>query len=238
MTRCRCGANDCILCEASLEGFLTAAQVCQMQGVVSHRTYACGSVLFREGTPGERLHVLREGYVKLMTGSADGHEQVLGLAARNRLLGFETLYEPRYPYTGQAVTHVMTCSIRRADMVRVLEMNPSVSHRMLAYMNEELERARTLIRDLGLKDASGRIASFLLSLITPRDERPVRVSVPLSREEIAQMLGLATETVSRTLSEMARKGLIERHSPTDIVLTEIERIEALAHGRSGESVGA
>jgi CRP/FNR family transcriptional regulator len=171
-------------------------------------TYQPYEALFREADPGTHLFALRTGQVKLTSSLADGREQIIRVAVAGQLVGFETLSDQAYPYTATTLTRVTACRITHKDMLCVLEAHPTVSLRVIHKLNQELERAQVMIRDLGLKRAIEKVASFILSLVPPRGLTPTELLLPLSRQEIAEMLGLTEETVSRTMAEFKRDGLI------------------------------
>ncbi len=139
----------------------------------------------------------------------NGREQIIGLAAPGRLLGFQSLHSKSYCFTAETLSPVWVCKLRRNDMVQVLEQNPAVSLQIIDMLNRELSEAQALIRVLGQKTAEERVAWFLLTL-TNADTEPFEINpVWLSRREIAELLGLTIETVSRLISEFRRAGLID-----------------------------
>jgi len=200
---------DCILCEAQLLYGLAAEQVCAIRGLVVRQDFAPHQLLFLESEPVEWLFLIRTGYVKLTTSLPDGREQILHLSMRGQMLGLESLNTPISPYTAEALTRVNTCTIRRQDMTRVLEQNPAVSMRLIRMLSEALGQSQCLIRDLGLKSSKERMASFLLSLVPSDWDMSQALPLPLSRHEIAEMLGLTVGTVSRLMAQFQREGLIQ-----------------------------
>lgn len=206
---CQCQIGQCLLCEAKLYGGLTTEQACSIRGLLVKHEYKPHEVLFREGDPGTHLYVLRQGLLKLTTLGVDGREQIIGLAAPGHLLGFETIHGRTNCFTAETLSPVTVCKLRHADMLQVLSQNPSVSIRVIDMLNRELAEAQSLIRVLGQKNAEERVAWFLLSLATTCTDPFETIPMWLSRREIAELLGLTIETVSRLMSEFRRAGLIE-----------------------------
>ncbi len=209
MRGCACAVEDCVLCGAEFYSGLSAEQVCQLRELLVKKSCSPHTVLFRQGDPDSLLFLLRRGLVKLTHSLPDGREQILGLRVAGQLLGFEALQDQRRPYTAETLTDVQLCGIRSRDMLHVLERNPDSALRVIDGLNQELRQAQALIRDLGLKSAAERVASFLLSLGRGHEPRENALVVPLSRQEIAELLGLTIETVSRNITRFARKGLIQ-----------------------------
>lgn len=165
--------------------------------------------MFREGERSTHLFLIREGHVKLTTTSADGRQQIIGLGVTGNVIGFDLVEDEVYAYTAEAISPVRACKIQHRDMLRVMEQNPDVSLRIVEILNEELSQAKNLIRVLGQRGSVERIAMFILSLIPRRGSVALEFPFPLSREEMAEMIGLRVETVSRVMAELQRRKVVE-----------------------------
>jgi len=111
----------------------------------------------------------------------------------------------------------------------VLQQNPKVSLRVVEILNEELAQAQALLRVLGQKTSAEKVATFLLSLIPTGydDQSPINLHLPLSRQEMSDLLGLTVETVSRLMSDMKREGIVEAPRGS-IRILDLKRLHALA----------
>lgn len=225
---CQCQTVECLLCEARLNGGLTAEQACDIRGLLVKHEYKPHEVLFREGNPSTHLFVLREGLLKLTSLGVNGREQIIGLATAGRLLGFHSIHSKTCCLTAVALTPVTVCKIRHNDMLQVLEQNPTVSMQFINMLNHELAEAQVLIRVLGQKTAEERVAWFLLSLATAGDDPLETMPVRLSRREIAELLGLTIETVSRLISEFRRDGLIDT-TRSSVRILNLQHLQARAN---------
>jgi CRP/FNR family transcriptional regulator len=190
MYACPCEIQECVFCEAKLYTGLSKDHVLQIRGILDKRRYQPQEFLFHETDPST-------------------HQQIIRLAVPGQLLGLGTVNGDAYPYTARALTSVTVCRLTRKDMLRVLAENPPVSLRVIDHLNGELEQAQAMIRDLGLKSANEKVASFIVSLIPARGPTPEKLVMPLSRQEIAEMLGLTVETVSRVMAQFKREDLIQ-----------------------------
>lgn len=226
---CVCNRDDCVLCEGRLFNGLASDQVCQVRGLIAHACCPARASLFRERAPADRLFILKAGCVKLTTSLADGREQILRLVLPGGMFGFESLNDRFYPYSACTLTPVDACTVRHRDMMRILENDAGVSLRMIRMLNEELERSRALIRDLGLKSSTERIASFILSLAPLRHGHAGDVALPLTRKEMSEILGLTVETVSRAMAWFQRTGLV-RAARGSVRVVDAEKLRALADG--------
>lgn len=226
---CFCQIDECVLCEAQLYDGLTPQQVCEIRGLLIHRDYPARTTLFREGESSGYLYLLRTGQLKLTNLSANGREQIIGIGLPGHLLGFHTMDDTAHSYTAEALTPVSVCTISRVDMEEVLRENPAVARRVIDIINEELVRARGLVRLLGRKTSVEKVAAFVLSLspLGFRNGTPTELPLPLSRQEMADLLGLTVETVSRHMSEFKRAGIVD--APRGhVTILDADRLAALA----------
>ncbi len=209
MESCFCQIGSCVLCDAQLHSEISSEQVCQILGLLNRHAYAPHEVLFREGDPSTHLFLIREGQLKLTTSNPDGRKQIIGLGVAGYVIGLDTLEDEIYTYTAETIGPVIACEIQQKNMLRILKQNPDIALRIVDILNKELAQAKTLIRVLGQKGSVERVATFILSLIPRRGNLPRELVFPLSREEMAEMVGLRIETVSRVMADLQRKKVIE-----------------------------
>ncbi len=231
MYNCLCGSGECecVFCAGGLSSTdLGENARCALPGIVHRARYGAHETLVREGESRTRFFVLRSGYVKLTTLLANGRAQITGLRRPGQLVGF-AWEDVVYPYTATALTHVEVCQIAHQAVLQVLQEKSSVTLRVVRRVAEELAQARALIRDLGGKNAHGRIASFILSLCPAEVEPTETLPFPLTRQEIAELLGLTRETVSRVISELMQEQLIETTQGGVCILAPA-RLHAVARG--------
>jgi CRP/FNR family transcriptional regulator len=219
----------CLLCDAQLYSRL--ALICCSYGFSRMQSFEPGAVLFRAGSARKDFFVLRQGQVKLMMMAADGREQIIGLAVPGQLLGVTTLEDPVYPCTAIALTQSSVCRIPYHELVNVVETNPRVSLSLVRLLNQELKRTRALLHTLGRKTAVEKVASFILSLKPTRDQVETDLALPLSRDEIASLLGLTVETVSRVMADFRRRRIIDApRGRGRIRILDCAVLESLADG--------
>jgi len=223
-----CQPGHCILYEARLYSGLTMRQACAIRGMFINHEFDAHEIIFREGEPSTYLYVLRQGLLKLTSVGVGGREQIIGLATPGRLLGLQTKHGNTYGFTAVTLSPASVCKLRNSDMLQVLEQNPAVSLKLIDMLNQELTEAQALIRVLGQKTAEERVAWFLLTL-AHADSRNTAdmITIWLSRREMAEMLGLTIETVSRLISSFRREGLIDV-SRRSMRILNLPRLQARA----------
>ena len=223
----QCENKHCIMCDEKLdsEHFHTAA--CAIRGMNCIKTYQTGEVIFRKNESSTYLYILKSGRVKLTSAMPGGRDQIIGLVSPGHLLGIETLNDEFYPYSATATGTATVCRFRHKAMLDTLKEHPSIATHLCDDLNEKLVQTRALIEAMGRRTAVEKIAACILS-IQYQDKSGVEESlIQLSRRELAEMLGLTEETISRVISELRRTGIIEAPRGKIIVLDR-ERLQGIA----------
>lgn len=179
--------------------------------------------IYIEGDAAAHAYTLRKGLVKLTKSLADGRTQIVRIIGHGELFGFDGLAGEDYNQTALALTDIEVCKLPMKDLERIRATSPEVDKAMMQGWIQGLRAAENMLLDLGAKKAPERLASFLLKWC--KDNQPGQwIDLPLSRSEIAELLGLTVETVSRFLSDWKRKGLIQDTRST-IQLTDPEGLK-------------
>jgi CRP/FNR family transcriptional regulator, cyclic AMP receptor protein len=200
-----------------------------------YRHHEPHAILFREGLPADRIHVLCSGRVKVTSSSSSGRLFLLRVAVPGDILGLAALEEQTtHRVTAEAVSPCATKSIPRADFIRVMKTNPDLSLIAALAIAREYRSAFLSARRLALNtSAAGKLASTLLDLARPDDASyyptpanlPISFLMQLSQEELGSMAGLSRETVSRLLTRFRREGLVDQ-SQDRMTLNNPSRLEA------------
>lgn len=184
------------------------------------QTLERGQTLMWEGDEARVVANVLAGVLKLSISTSDGREQILGVAYPSDFVGRP--YAATMPYQVTALTDARVCVFPKAAFDRFAREHPALEHLLLERTLTDLDRAHAQLLDLGRKSAGERLASFLIELserlvqeeCTPGVLRgkpaPLdRFELPLDRQQIGDLLGLAIETVSRTFQKMRAAGVIE-----------------------------
>lgn len=224
-----CNNQDCQFCEARLYSGISRKQVNEIRGRLTYHQYGPREIMFRAGDPSTDLFVIREGQVKLTRTDINGHEHLISMVGAGYFLGFDTIGNPLYNYSAETLAPTVFCRVKHSDMMRIIRQYPKVSLNVLLAVNEQLAQARNLIRVLGQKSAAEKVAALLLSLIPPpfEGQDDAAQALHLSRIEMAEILGITVETVSRNMAEFQRKGIIDAPRGS-IVIHARKRLRALA----------
>ena len=195
-----------------------------------------GQDVFMQGEDASRVFILVDGAVKIYKLLADGRRQITGFVFRGDFLGLN--FNDSYQFSAEALVATHLCALPRLQMENLLEPHPALATRLLSLASHELAAAQNQMVLLGRKTAQEKLASFLLWLARRqaglqqgcRIGTAEKLYVPMSRADIADYLGLTTETVSRTFTAMKNEGLIALPHVHELMLTDRQALEDLAEG--------
>ncbi len=223
--------SACAVRHLTICGGLTPNEMQHLAAIISSLELYPGQSLFQEGDPATNAYSVTAGTVKIYKLLPDGRCQVTGFLFPGDFLGLAT--NETYAYGAEAVNHAVLCSYPRRKFEALLERFPDMERRLLSMANHELAVAQEQMLLLGRKTAKERVASFLLTLshnATRRGQRGDPVFVPMSRSDIGDYLGLTTETVSRTFTQLRKGKLIRLESGGRIALADKDGLIQLAEG--------
>ncbi|WP_431285448.1 Crp/Fnr family transcriptional regulator [Humitalea sp. 24SJ18S-53] len=222
----------CAKCAGAIKGLchaLNDADHAKLSAAATSIRLPARSAVFREGDQARAVFTLVDGAAKLLRAMPDGRQQIIGFRFPGDLIGYTS--RDRYPFDAELVADATVC---RLDRVKLEEMSrgcSSMSHRLLELCAEDLAAAQDQLGAMAHRSAEGRVATFLLMLYASARRngatgRPL--SLPMTRTDIGDYLGLTIESVSRVFASLRRAGLLEEPSRGSLVLTNLPALEALA----------
>jgi CRP/FNR family transcriptional regulator len=222
--------DACAIRNRAICADLDDSEIGLLNGIGRRRQLEAGEQLMWEGDEAVLVANVIDGVLKLASHSADGGEQILGLAYPSDFLGRP--FGETAPYGVEALTEAQICVFERKDFDRFARDHPRLEHKLLERTLTELDRSRRWMMLLGRMNAGQKVASFLLELTDRLGKAGAGgesfVTLPLSRQQMADVLGLTIETVSRQLSRLRSAGLIDTPSRREIVLRDRRKLEELA----------
>jgi CRP/FNR family transcriptional regulator len=231
------GGNDpCSSCEArhiSVCNAIGDPDLARLATIAMVTEVPAGRTFIDEGEPADSFFNITAGHAKLFKVLPDGRRQITGLVGVGHFLGIAV--SDTYAFSAEAIGPVRYCRFLRTRLRALLDDFPLLEKRLLEVAANELVAAQEQILLLGRKTARERLASFLL--LQSRQGLPCghsrhRFSLPMSRSDIADYLGLTIETVSRTLTRLRGEGLIGMISLNELVILDQHALERLAGGLS------
>lgn len=202
-----------VLSHARYFAGLSAADIEVIDRDLQVRGHVEGETIYRAGEPAEHLFILATGRVKLLRSSLNWDEVLVDVVRSGDMFGsVAALGQSAYPDTAVALTVGCALRISATGFREHLRRYPQVALAVLDDVAAQLEQAHQTVRRLSGGTVEQRVAATLLTLADklgePRGDA-VLLQLPLTREDLAAMTGTTTESVSRTLSKLRRKGLID-----------------------------
>jgi CRP/FNR family transcriptional regulator, polysaccharide utilization system transcription regulator len=183
----------------------------EMSDAKSCTVYKKGDVIFREGCHPFGVFCIKEGKIKLAMQGEEGKEQILRLAKGGDVMGYRSLLVgERYNASATALEDSHVCFIPKENFMKAVKTDANLSFEMMKLLSNQLKEAEVKITHLAQKPVRERMAETLLFLKETYGFEPDTniINVQLSREEIANLIGTATETAIRLLSEFNKDKVI------------------------------
>lgn len=223
--------NACPVRSLSVCAALEPEELQRLAAILVTVKVEAGQTLFSEGNTADTLFNVTCGTMKLYKLLPDGRRQITGFLLPGDFLGLSI--NDTYAYSAESVTPATLCRFPRRRLEGLLEDYPKMQRRLFAMASSELAAAQDQMLLLGRKNAKERIASFLLMLSERARRRGYKdnpVSVPMSRSDIADYLGLTTETVSRTFTQLKTSRAISLLEGGKVRINDLDNLSELAEG--------
>ncbi len=178
-------------------------QIRLLESIAIEKTYKKGSVIFTTSKKADGFYILKSGRVKVFR-SRGGKEQIIKVFEPPSMFGEAgTFMGENFPANAEAVEDSVILYIPRKQLLAQMRKDPEIAFKMLAIVSRRLMYFVDLVENLSLKDATSKIAHYLLT--RSRDGK-----VDFKTNLVSMELGLTPETVSRTLSKLKSKGIIKK----------------------------
>ncbi len=190
---------------------INAEQMLQ-QVKVSPRRVRAGSHVYRAGQPFRSVHFLRAGFVKSTISSSDGREKVTGFHMRGAMLGLESLGMAEHSCDAVALEDVEVWEVDYDELLAACARTPALQRDFAAALSLEIRVEQTWMLSVGTLSAEQRVAALLLELgarLQAQGFSATHFLLRMSRAEMGSFLGLQLETVTRALSHLVARGLLD-----------------------------
>jgi CRP-like cAMP-binding protein len=173
--------------------------------------YKKGTIVYREGSRLTGFYCVTKGIVKIFKTGFDGKEQIIRFAKKGEIIAYRSLLSQELACTtAKIIEEAVLCHIPYQTLLFLIQSNWQFSHHLLQIACRELREANEYITDIAQKSVRERLAEVLLLLKENFElDNQNTLQISLTREELANMVGTATESVIRLLSEFKQDRLIE-----------------------------
>ena len=225
MSKC----EQCIIRQFNSLKSLTKDELIRISGCKTTQIIKKGDVIFDEGDKLNGVYCIKDGICKLSKLSANGKDQIVKLVVKGELLGQRSLIsDERANLQATALNDMEVCFIPKEEIVNDLKKNPAFTFDVLQQMAHDLKDADDIIVNMAQKSVRQRMAEVLVNIHKSFGTNPDgTLSVLLSREDFASLVGTATESAIRVLSQFKKEGLISavgKHIKIEN-LDELNRVE-------------
>lgn len=201
-------------------------ELSRLEEMKTYRSYEAGQQIAWAGEEMPFVGSVVKGVATLSQTLADGRRQMVGLLLPSDFVGRPGRAAAAYDVT--AATDVTLCCFRRRPFEAMMAQTPHVAHRLLEMSLDELDAARDWMLVLGRKTAREKIAS-LLAVVAQREATgalaaargPIAIDLPLTREAMADYLGLTIETVSRQIGQLKLAGIIRLEGARRVIVMDL-----------------
>ncbi len=223
--------KECSLHQLCLPRSITGADLDKLDRIIERkRPLKRNEHLFQVGGSFNSIYVVRSGSLKTYSPTVDGQEQVTGFHLPGELLGLDAIGKGRHPCAAKALETTSVCEVPFEHLEGLTQELPTLQHQLLRLMSKEIFDDQELMLLLGKKTAEARLSAFLLSISLRFKQRgfsSTEFYLSMSRNDIANYLGLAVETVSRMFTRFQEDGLIDAERK-HIVIKNREMMQQIA----------
>lgn len=193
--------------------------------------YSRGEFIFKEGTRPFGIYCLNKGKVKLVKAGEDGRNHILRLHKPGDLIGYRSLFsESGYNASAIALEDSQICFISRESFLKLIEDDTKLSFDLLRILSEDLKRADTHLTNLAQKPVRERAAEALIFIQETYgfEEDGKTIDAVFTREDIANIVGTATETIIRVLSDFNKEKVLVLKGKK-IIIPDIHELKKIAN---------
>lgn len=220
------------LCASKVFIFSTLAieELEEIVSLIGHKSYRKGEMIFLEGDKCTSLYIINEGQIKLFKYTKEGKEQILHILSEGDSFGeLSLLREEEVAFNAEAITPVKLCTLTQDALKNILLKRPEISVKILESVGERLAKVENLVQNLATIDVEARMAALLMEFkdqygIKTKDGMEIRL--PLTREDMANYIGVTRETISRKLTKFQQEDIIRLVGNKRIIILDEEALKA------------
>lgn len=217
--------DTCPILEDSLCLPLPAKERDSLRGIARSRFVPEGQLIFKEGNEVTSFASIMTGVVKLFKAAPGDAQQIVTFMHPPALLGYTFL--DVHLYSAEAATDVNLCMYPEGPFRSLLEKSRQLSRSIFEATDQQLESAREWMATLGRKSAYQQVAGLLAMFAryaSPTSGGKRQILLPVRRSDLADYLGLTRETISRNITILRKRGVIELGSPREVLVPDMKSL--------------
>lgn len=209
---------------------LPESELCRLATICHIKQFEPNEIIFRQGDPADQVWIVITGCVKMTIQEQSGREMIPWIIHEGEPFGTATFLMNEQRGTARALTAAEVLFFPAERFEQLLAAHPVLMRRLLQTLNTRLAAALQM-NQLAGEHVERRIAHILLTLLKAageRDEEGMRITIPLSRQDIADMSGTTLETAIRILSRLRTEGVLRTLRGGFLVILDVQRLEEIA----------
>ncbi|MDF2547249.1 Crp/Fnr family transcriptional regulator [Anaerosolibacter sp.] len=200
----------------------------KIAAITVEKKYRKGTIIFMEGDPGEAIFFIKSGKVKISKTSSDGRELILNIYGDGDVFAEVTIFnDVQYPATSEVIEDAVVGMIMNKDLEELVKRDADLALQIIKILNKRLYMSQMKLKQMALSDTYVRTAQMIIKLAHEHGiekNNAIELKLELSRQELANMIGTARETVSRALGQFKKEGSIDI-SGKKIVVKNMEKLK-------------
>jgi len=216
--------------KVSIFNTLTTEEVKELSRYLLTETFTKKESIFSEGDPSEWLYIVKTGKAKITKLSNDGKEIILEIISPHEMFGGIAVVRGfPYPANAVAMEDSEVLKISRKNLLSLMDKLPNLMYCMAVNIGDRIKDTHETLKSIALEKVESRIASLLIKLSEKSGEKVaegVAINMKLTKQDIAEMVGTTVETSIRTMSKLAKAGLVVSKSGK-IVIRDLEKLRSL-----------
>lgn len=223
---------DCNARETNVFCRLGANHLGRLSNAKTNRVYQKKQSLYYEGAPAQGIYCLHSGEAKVFKTSSQGKQHILRIAHAGQILGLEDVFcRQDYSTSAEMIGEGAVCFIDRSAVMEIIRINPETAAAVIRELSEEVvasEEERVELAQSTVRERMARLLAVLAESHGAPSRGGVQIQLPLSREEMAEMIGTASETAMRLLKEFRDDHLVQVRG-REITILNRARLMQVAH---------
>lgn len=231
---CHCGHchNELCIRKVPIFSSMSPEEMEKIVDLINHKEFKKGEMMLHDGEKSESVIIINEGTAKAFKYTADGREQILYVFAEGDFFGEQNLLSDRTAtYSVEALSPVKVCTLSKAQFQKMLYSYPDIAVKIIAELGERMARLENAMQGMGVRNVDNRIGGILMEFAAKYGTEMkdgLVIQLPLSREGIANYLGVARETVSRKLGQLENEGVIRSLNNKSILILDPKALAEIA----------
>ena len=221
---------SCATCQARKKSLFSANFDENLSHLEEHKScsyFKKNQPLFIEGSFPRGVYCLNQGKVKVFARGDEGKEQIIHIAKEGEIIGFRAMFSgDMYKVSATALEDANICFISKDDFLDMIDTNPTLRNGIMRELSKELGERAVFITNMAQKSVRERLAAALIIL----DDVYSGEQINLTREDLANFVGTATETLIRLLKDLKEEGVIDIHT-RKLEIIDKDKLMKIAGGR-------